>query len=359
MKRVLICFLFVLNLHIMIDENFMFHISSSALMAQHMELEGGNYDCEDEEIGWYLSLIPCDGLIVTPDETYAECSWCHQKFSTSEIMDHEYMCPERERQGQNPWGNDGGNSSGSVGGGSGSGSGGSGGSSNGGSSSNGNGGTSYSSTTENQIRHDDYTPTQKEILFALTHPLIASDVGYYQTGSLNITTNAARFSYAFEIKDKFSSYSDLKGDNVGTADAKNAIRHTLWQATITALYGFDIAKEIADAHENNPNADLTIRQFTGSNAFLDADQTIDLLNNQIGRSIGNTSTSCKMDCIMEQILNRFYETGLYTAQRNNQYSYTIILEKLSYEEYSKAVELLKVLNEYGFTPEQWTQRIKN
>ena len=94
MKRALICFLFVLNLHIMIDENFMFHISSSALMAQHMELEGGNYDCEDEEIGWYLSLIPCDGLIVTPDETYSECSWCHQKFSTSEIMDHEYMCPD-------------------------------------------------------------------------------------------------------------------------------------------------------------------------------------------------------------------------------------------------------------------------
>ena len=30
---------------------------------------------------------------------------------------------------------------------------------------------------------------------------------------------------------------------------------------------------------------------------------------------------------------------------------------LFYEEYSKAVELLKVLNEYGFTPEQWTQRM--
>ena len=79
----------------------------SETYAQHMDLEGGNYDCLDEEIGWYRSLIPCDGLIITPDETYAECSWCHERFSTSEIWDHEYVCPERERQSQNPWANDG------------------------------------------------------------------------------------------------------------------------------------------------------------------------------------------------------------------------------------------------------------
>ena len=88
----------------------------SETYAQHMDLEGGNFDCLDEEKGWFKSLIPCDGLIVTPDETYAECSWCHERFSTNEIWDHEYVCPERERQSQNPWANDdGGNSSGGGG----------------------------------------------------------------------------------------------------------------------------------------------------------------------------------------------------------------------------------------------------
>ena len=55
MKRLLICFLFVLNLYIIIDNRCVIYISSSILMAQHMEKEGGNYDCHDEEIGWYFS----------------------------------------------------------------------------------------------------------------------------------------------------------------------------------------------------------------------------------------------------------------------------------------------------------------
>jgi hypothetical protein len=39
-------------------------------------------------------------------------------------------------------------------------------------------------------------------------------------------------------------------------------------------------------HETNPNVDLSVRTFTGKNALSQADQSIDLLNNQIGRSIG-------------------------------------------------------------------------
>lgn len=133
MKRLLLFLLFMVNLQIVIQKDGVAMSLFSETYAQHMDLEGGNYDCLDEEIGWYRSLIPCDGLIVTPDETYAECSWCHQEFSTSEIWDHEYVCPERERQSQDPWANDGeGNSSGG-----GSSGGGSGGGSNGGSSSSG------------------------------------------------------------------------------------------------------------------------------------------------------------------------------------------------------------------------------
>ena len=103
MKRLFISFLFLLNLCVVIDDNCMLRISSSEIRAQHMELEGGKYDCLDELYGWYKSPIPCDGLIVEPDKTYAECSYCHEQFSGSEIMDHEYNCPERHKQGEDPW----------------------------------------------------------------------------------------------------------------------------------------------------------------------------------------------------------------------------------------------------------------
>jgi len=119
MKRLLLFLLFIVNLQIVIQKDGVAMTLFSETYAQHMDLEGGNYDCLDEEKGWFKSLIPCDGLIVTPDETYAECSWCHERFSISEIWDHEYRCPERERQSQDPWANDdGGNSSGGGGGGS-------------------------------------------------------------------------------------------------------------------------------------------------------------------------------------------------------------------------------------------------
>ena len=55
----------------------------SETYAQHMDLEGGNYDCFDEVKGWFKSPIPCDGVIITPDEDYVECPWCYQEFSTS------------------------------------------------------------------------------------------------------------------------------------------------------------------------------------------------------------------------------------------------------------------------------------
>jgi len=130
MKRLLLFLLFIVNLQIVIQKDGVSMSLFFETYAQHMDLEGGNYDCLDEEIGWYRSLIPCDGLIITPDETYAECSWCHERFSTSEIWDHEYICPERESQSQNPWANDG-ESNSSGGGGGGSSGGGSGGSSSG------------------------------------------------------------------------------------------------------------------------------------------------------------------------------------------------------------------------------------
>ena len=62
-----------------------------------------------------------------------------------------------------------------------------------------------------------------------------------------------------------------------------AFRHTLWQATITSEYGESIAKQVGNAHEDNPFVNLSNRTFSNVD---DADRTVDLLNNIIGRDIG-------------------------------------------------------------------------
>ena len=113
--------------------------------------------------------------------------------------------------------------------------------------------------------------------FALSHPLIAAEIGYWIKGSTNISTNAVRFATRNDV---------LSG---GDGAESNAFRHTLWQSYITNRHGIEIATSIGNAHEENPDVNLRNRRFRTQ---LDADQTIDLLNNQIGRSLGNTAPVC-------------------------------------------------------------------
>ena len=63
----------------------------------------------------------------------------------------------------------------------------------------------------------------------------------------------------------------------------NAFRHSLWQAPITQKFGEEVAREVGATHEDNSSANLSQRTFK---TMADADQTIDLLNNQIGKQIG-------------------------------------------------------------------------
>ena len=161
----------MVNLQIVIQKDGIAMTLFSETYAQHMDLEGGNFDCLDEEKGWFKSLIPCDGLIVTPDETYAECSWCHERFSTSEIWDHEYICPERERQSQDPWAND--DEDNSNGG--------------GGSSGGGSGGGSYSGDGNNSYYGGDYssvsTSWSKFYNPAIDYDLAEAYWGKYEVGN--------------------------------------------------------------------------------------------------------------------------------------------------------------------------------
>ena len=80
--------------------------------------------------------------------------------------------------------------------------------------------------------------------FATQHPIAAAAIGK-EDGSLNITSSAIRFSTRVGLD------NSKNGDGRGTE--VNALRHSLWQATIAARFNADIATAAGNAYEKNIN----------------------------------------------------------------------------------------------------------
>jgi hypothetical protein len=146
---------------------------------------------------------------------------------------------------------------------------------------------------------------------------------------------------------RFSAGFGLSENSVHEGSQVNAERHTLWQATITATYGAGIATQIGNAHEENPGVDLSVRSFSGAGAMEKADQSIDLLNNQIGRSIGEANPGASMSQLAGATLDYFHNTGLYTATPGANGSVTINQTRISDQQYQNAQNALKKMDNNG------------
>lgn len=188
--------------------------------------------------------------------------------------------------------------------------------------------------------------TSREIGFAIRHSFIASAIGSVEHNSTNISTDAARIA----INSGLSENRAHEGSEV------NAFRHTTWQATITSQFGESIAAQVGNAHEVDPKVDLSQRSFSGKNALSQADQSIDLLNNQIGRQIGADNQGASIKDLAMAALNVFHTDGLYTATVNKDGSVTIGRNKISDKEYNTAVKNLNGTNANGFTPAQQARK---
>ena len=107
----------------------------------------------------------------------------------------------------------------------------------------------------NKIDPDGRDPgVPEEILFGISHPVITSRIGIGVTkGAVNISTNATRFATRGNIL--YGSNPKTGQDDRGSENG--AFRHALWQAQITSEFGADIAKQVGDAHEDNPNIDMS------------------------------------------------------------------------------------------------------
>jgi RHS repeat-associated protein len=183
----------------------------------------------------------------------------------------------------------------------------------------------------------------RTIAFGLEHPIAALEIGMPVIGRENISSRSVRFSTRLGLVE----------NETNEASQVNAFRHTLWQATIANELGWGIAKEIGDAHENDPFA------HEGFNPERDlfknlsqADQTADLLNNEIGRAIGSNLKSHNMQELSITILEYYHDWGLWKAEAINgqneaSKSYRLVKEKLGENQYYEAKSILKTLHPNG------------
>lgn len=188
----------------------------------------------------------------------------------------------------------------------------------------------------------------RELGFFLRHPVIATEIGEEQHGSENISTNATRFAAGLGLTEVLPSH---EGSEV------NAFRHALWQSTITVNYGASIARQVGAAHENNPLAvqDVTDTTNLSFKTLAEADQSIDLLNNQIGRRLGLENPGLSMRDLAFTVLEEFRVLGLFTATQNADGSFSISRSQLSKDKYARALKKLTILDNLGFEPAERLQ----
>lgn len=190
--------------------------------------------------------------------------------------------------------------------------------------------------------------TTREIGFALRHPIIAAEIGAVSSGSTNISTNAARFA---------TNDLGLQENASREGTEVNAFRHTLWQSQIATNYGDQIAHEVGNAHEADPFAINGANRNTTTFATRAlADQSCDLRNNEIGRSLGDSSDPRQMNALALRVLDYFHSTGLWVAERQGNGTWQITQRRLPDDRYQVARARLLQLNANGFDPTQQAAR---
>ncbi|PZR02297.1 MAG: hypothetical protein DI539_27795, partial [Flavobacterium psychrophilum] len=192
----------------------------------------------------------------------------------------------------------------------------------------------------------------RTLAFAKKHPIIALAVGTYNKEGIDISSNVVRFS-----RRQGSNNKPVLDEPQNPASQINAFRHTLWQAAITAEYGSDIAKEVGDAHEENPYAIDGVPKLSQLNgakfgSLSEVDQSIDLSNNILGRIIGEHNKNSDLKTLAFKVLDAFRKDGLFTATREADGTWTMSRTKISEKQYQELKAIFDKLDKNGRTAEE-------
>lgn len=184
-------------------------------------------------------------------------------------------------------------------------------------------------------------PDVRTAAYAVNHPIIAIQVGKAKDGGKNgISSWASNFAI------NMSRSANLSTEGEGSQ--RNAIRHALWQAILADKFGSRQAERIGNAHENGSKTDLSQRCFEN---MMEADRVCDLLNNAIGRSIGERNIGVDNATMAKHVAEEFLSNGLWTASENTDNTVSIQKTKISKAEYIRITNEINKLNNYGLREE--------
>ncbi len=174
------------------------------------------------------------------------------------------------------------------------------------------------------------------------HPIASYYTGSVKHGGTNISSNSGRVARHVAEDENMS---------VGIGSERNAFRHVLWSANITSRFDANASETITNSHEGIglfDNSEIDHSQSFEGNMGL-ADNIVDILNNEIGRDVGENNTDASILNIGLEILGIFKEEGLWTAKQDENGNITISRTKITQSQFSNAKKTLESLDQNGMS----------
>jgi len=188
-----------------------------------------------------------------------------------------------------------------------------------------------------------FAKNSRTAAFALRHPIAASRIGSFKSGSTNISSVASRIA-------RHAAEDGNMTTGIGTE--RNALRHGIWSAMIRTEFEGGISKRATNVHEGiailaKNKIDFT-RDFSSKNAEL-ADSVADYLNNQIGTGIAENNPDATPLEIAGLVLTEFRDNGMHTSNRDENGNYSISKSRISQAQHENAMRTLETLDANGFS----------
>jgi RHS repeat-associated protein len=205
--------------------------------------------------------------------------------------------------------------------------------------------------------------------FRVQYPHLSWAVGLpEQDSNPNYLTKPTLHPNISTLATRFSNWLPF-GDTEKSGTKTNAMRHAIWQGLIIRDFSAKDAELVGNVHEHDPSRDLSVTHFEnpkvngqndteeGKRILAEADEVIDLLNNDRARSFYNERLirDKSNKGIVEYYLGIFRYEGFYVADITYNSAGTAIekvdisLRRLDPAMYVKAMKSLGEVNEIGLS----------
>jgi hypothetical protein len=175
------------------------------------------------------------------------------------------------------------------------------------------------------------------------HAVAATDIGLGTNDAYNNLSSASD-RFAKKIDNYFVREDEENREKYYLSTLRNSMRHTIWQAALASQYNPQVAYSAGMAHETRPYADTDKRVFDNES---EADMTVDLLNNVIGRRIGANNRHLSRKQIALLALKELRENGLYQYEYCSDGLWRVMKVRISDDVYNDMYNTFMNLNNDG------------